>query len=306
MPDISDRLALVLPLTSENYDVSIPNGNFVKLEEAAAWALLCTSSTHPGSPGEGDLILETDTDKLMLRNGASWDHVGTALGGITLSSGKQLNYNASGATTVIAVKMASGSDLWASSRVGAETVSRFTINASGLMLWGDGSSAGDTNLYRTAANFLRTDDSFMALAYQESSLAVSVENTQNTAGTVTSGTYVATLTGGTTCGTTFIAPFSGKVLIHNTCESLNSGAGWTKCAIEVRTGGSIGSGTAVLTANDDDTNGTTGTNSVRCTVTKLITGLTPSATYNVRQLFKVQSGTGTFLRKQIVVEPKMI
>lgn len=306
MPNTSTRLALVLPFTSENYDVSIVNGNFTKLELAAAWALVCTSGTRPATPGEGDIILESDTDKVYIRQGAAWDQIGTANTGVAINTGKQLNVGGSASPFPVAIKTALSSDGALSLRVGAETASRMTISSDGQIFWGDGTNPQDTNLYRTAANFLRTDDAFMALGWQESSLAVTVNDVQVAVGTTTSGTYTATLTGGTTCSKTFIAPFSGKVLIHNTVESLNSGAGWTKTAIEVRTGAVIGSGTAVLTANDDDTNGTTGTNSVRCTVTKLLTGLTPGATYNVRQLFKVQSGTGTYLRKEIIVEPKMI
>lgn len=47
-------------------------------------------------------------------------------------------------------------------RVAAETSSRFVVEASGLHLWGPGGgSAGDTTLYRSAANTLKTDDSLV-------------------------------------------------------------------------------------------------------------------------------------------------
>ena len=287
--------------------MGITNANFLKLEDAPAWALLCTSASRPATPGNGDLILETDTNKLMLRSAGVWTHVGTAQAGFTIDATKQLNIGGSAVlTAAIAVKMAATSDYILDSRPGAEAASRFRIRASGQLEWGGGSVAADTFLYRTAADFLRTDSSFMAAGWADSSLAATVNNVQITTGTTTSGTYTPTLTSGTTCSLVFTAPSTGKVVIHNVLESLNSGTGWTKCTIEVRTGNVIGSGTAIVAANDDDSHGTTGNNSVRAGVTKLVSGLTPGTQYNVRQLFKIQSGTGTFLRKELIVEPKMI
>lgn len=35
----------------------------------------CTSSTRPGSPVEGMCIFETDTDRIMVYDGAAWDYV---------------------------------------------------------------------------------------------------------------------------------------------------------------------------------------------------------------------------------------
>lgn len=48
-------------------------------------------------------------------------------------------------------------------RVGAETYSRLLVDGSGKLTWGDGTGVGDTNLYRSAANSLRTDSRFQAL-----------------------------------------------------------------------------------------------------------------------------------------------
>ena len=39
-----------------------------------------------------------------------------------------------------------------------DTQNRLSVQASGEMTWGSGTAAGDTNLYRSAANTLRTDD----------------------------------------------------------------------------------------------------------------------------------------------------
>ena len=40
---------------------------------------------------------------------------------------------------------------------------RVNIDAGGTITWGSGAAAGDTNLYRSAANALKTDDSFQSL-----------------------------------------------------------------------------------------------------------------------------------------------
>ena len=45
-------------------------------------------------------------------------------------------------------------------RITADTNSRWLVNADGKQIWGTGATTGDTNLYRSAADTLTTDDSF--------------------------------------------------------------------------------------------------------------------------------------------------
>jgi hypothetical protein len=134
-------------------------------------------------------------------------------------------------------------------------------------------------------------------------------DSQLASGTTTSTTYTATLTGGTACGVTFVAPPSGMVTIFNTVERNNSAGGtYSICGVEVRTGGTIGSGTVVGTTL---LGGTTDDKSVfaldyigRNMVHHTITGLTPGNTYNARQLFRVSgASTGTFFRKELLALP---
>jgi hypothetical protein len=47
-----------------------------------------------------------------------------------------------------------------SARVTGDAVSRFIMQADGKITWGDGTNAGDTNLYRSAAGSLKTDGIF--------------------------------------------------------------------------------------------------------------------------------------------------
>lgn len=55
-------------------------------------------------------------------------------------------------------ELAVGTSTFLSSRITTDSQYRFLVDASGKMLWGSGSAGGDTNLYRSAANTLKTDD----------------------------------------------------------------------------------------------------------------------------------------------------
>lgn len=61
----------------------------------------------------------------------------------------------------------------------SDTVNRFSLETSGKLEWGDGATTRDTNLYRSSANTLKTDDSFSAVSY-------SVGATPGVSGTFTS------------------------------------------------------------------------------------------------------------------------
>jgi hypothetical protein len=51
-----------------------------------------------------------------------------------------------------------------SARLHSDTVSRIRIDAGGKITWGSGDASGDTNIYRSSANTLTTDDVFVATA----------------------------------------------------------------------------------------------------------------------------------------------
>ena len=126
---------------------------------------------------------------------------------------------------------------------------------------------------------------------------------QSTSGTTTSVTFTPTLTGGVAAGHTFVAPASGKVIIFNTCQIVNSGANNSRCGFFVRDGASVGAGTTVLASSDNRSILVGGTNEIRATIIHPLTGLTPGATYNVQQEFKVSAGTGTYSQKSLCVIP---
>ena len=47
-------------------------------------------------------------------------------------------------------------------KVCGDSNARITVDAGGKLTWGSGSATGDTTLYRSAANTLKTDDAFQA------------------------------------------------------------------------------------------------------------------------------------------------
>lgn len=71
--------------------------------------------------------------------------------------------------------------------VTGDTLSRYNIDNDGKTEWGDGSSARDTNLYRSAANTLKTDDSLIVSGYVTA-------NTLTAAATVSTPNSVITAT----------------------------------------------------------------------------------------------------------------
>lgn len=79
----------------------------------------------------------------------------TASGDVCIYNGQSLDHgqfpasNAVGAATTTDVMTA---------KVTGDTATRYVVNANGILEWGPGNAAVDTNLYRTAANKLATDD----------------------------------------------------------------------------------------------------------------------------------------------------
>lgn len=62
----------------------------------------------------------------------------------------------------------------------ADTQSRWSVDSSGVVLWGSGAAAGDTNLYREGANNLTTDDTFRIYRPATTDNALSIRVTGDT------------------------------------------------------------------------------------------------------------------------------
>jgi hypothetical protein len=154
VPDTpTTRLALYKSASdgSEDVDYTQDIGDNLDKIDLAVGALACTSSTRPSVPWNGQLIRETDTDRLWVSNGTSpasgsWSEIATP-GTTQLFTDGIGSVAASASTNAIAAY------------VTGDTANRFTIGGDGSLGWGSGSASTDTNLYRSAANVLKTDDS---------------------------------------------------------------------------------------------------------------------------------------------------
>lgn len=100
----------------------------------------------------------------------------------------------------------------------------------------------------------------------------------------------------------FTAPTTGRVVLHLAARLINTGTGGTLVCCETREGDTVGSGTVVDTVGDRGPSHY-GASFARLGATRLLTGLTPGASYNTRMLHKVTSGTGSVALRELVVVP---
>lgn len=110
-----------------------------------------TAANVTGSHTLPDGVLSTN---VMLLDGAqtvtatkTFQNCGVALVGTTSGTSSILNLTSDWAAGVMVAAQVSG-----------DSAGRFNLQADGKMLWGAGSGATDVNLYRSAADVLKTDD----------------------------------------------------------------------------------------------------------------------------------------------------
>lgn len=131
-------------------------------------------------------------------------------------------------------------------------------------------------------------------------------NLTTTVASQTSTSYTALLdTSSNSCGTSFIAPPSGAVEITWGGNYRNQTSGQlVYVGTAVKTGGTVGAGTLVSDVSDNETCRVTFSGSADGTMrSRVVTGLTAGDTYNVRQSWKVQSGTGDCTIPFVIVKP---
>lgn len=125
---------------------------------------------------------------------------------------------------------------------------------------------------------------------------------ENTAITGITGTSYAA---GTVCGTTFVAPTTGSVLIFwGAAVDHNTAGRATLVSIRVGTGSSIGAGTAVQLPDDAIAISNVGVNDLAPGCMHPLDGLVPGDTYNVQTQHRVTvGGNGTVSRRTITIQP---
>jgi hypothetical protein len=169
-------------------------------------------------------------------------------------------------------------------------------------------TSGDVTLFSALGNINLEPSSGSvnvkaAVAYGTAG-SVSKSNGVTTLFTNASTTY--TTTGGTVCGTSFVMPPSGKVMIHYMGRMKNSGAtASTYITIQVRTGSTVNAGTIVLAADDSQAIDHAGDTSDRNGGSYRFDG-TAGSTYNVALLHRVEATTGTYSERQVFVVPVLV
>lgn len=133
---------------------------------------------------------------------------------------------------------------------------------------------------------------------------------QSTSGNVTSTSYVAALSAGTTPQVVF-RTMTGRAIIHWGGYLVNGTSGaLAYMSFEVREGASEGAGTVVadLAASDAraviNRDNSAGSGDSQGGWSFLMDGLVPGDWYNVQGMYRVSAGTGTFVNRTIIVDPK--
>jgi hypothetical protein len=152
MSDVTSRVSLYKPAGGENVNVTTDlNNNLDKIDTNLNFRVVANATARNAiSPYWAGLnVRQTNDGTCWVSNGtapisASWDQIATANTYIT-------NLNVATPATG-----SSGFVL----RTQGEGADRIRMRGDGQLIFGDGTNAPDTNIYRASANTLRTDDSF--------------------------------------------------------------------------------------------------------------------------------------------------
>lgn len=106
------------------------------------------------------------------------------------------------------------------------------------------------------------------------------------------------------CGTAFMAPTTGRVLVILSGQIRNNAINTTRMAPVIREGPVIGSGAVIVPANDVNSITNQGNNAdILAAQVALIENLSPGEVYNARLEHRVSGGTGTLRNRRVVVIP---
>ncbi len=148
MSALTSRMSLYKPGSSENVNVTSDLNNNLDALDLNMNFRTCTSSTRPSTVWDGLSIHETDTNKCYFWNASP-----------ATSGWKELYSEASPFSTLNLTVAATGS-VAINEKVTGDSQNRFQVLGDGTLGWGSGSGAPDVNLYRSAADNLKTDDNF--------------------------------------------------------------------------------------------------------------------------------------------------
>lgn len=121
---------------------------------------------------------------------------------------------------------------------------------------------------------------------------------------ISSWTNTTAANGTPVVGVAFTAPTSGRVQVSMN-SALQSVSGQVFCGFIVRTGSTIGSGTTVISSeNEPNAKIGTSTGTVNAGCSQVVTGLTAGASYNACAVYwAAASATGSLFHRRIDVIP---
>jgi hypothetical protein len=114
--------------------------------------------------------------------------------------------------------------------------------------------------------------------------------------------------GSPVCGVAFVAPPSGRAAVHWAARMESNTGNGVLVSVEVRTGSTIGSGTVLSDYDPQDSHsieiGDLANGNLQAANFRLITGLTPGASYNARTMQRVTAGDADIFDRYIMVRPE--
>ena len=184
MSTLTTRWLMTKAASSENVDVTTHINNNLDLVDSYGGATTGTSASRPASTVNGRIWYTTDSTKLYVNTAASasaaaaWaDPVANALTQAT-TFGADITVNTG---AVNSLRSASTSNSFTGS-ISADTQKRFAVTAGGVINWGNGASAADTNLYRSTTDTLKTDDNLVVGAGLTAAGTVTASGAMNIGG----------------------------------------------------------------------------------------------------------------------------
>jgi hypothetical protein len=149
--------------------LSVGNGTAAVKGCVVSGGFISGSGGPGGTAGQKAIILGANVSSAFITTWIETDQFADAYAAddpmsvITNSGTNCLIWTNGAWRTAPTFRQVAGSNVALETRVFSESARRLAVLANGQMQWGDGTSAADTNLYRGAANRLKTDDAFWAV-----------------------------------------------------------------------------------------------------------------------------------------------
>lgn len=183
--NVMEDLALLGKLVTEVPDPTIPaNGKVILVYEnetartAASLTLVSGLTTWLDDEQRLDVYTDEGTPGWVSNYGVK--------GGIlSLPVGTKTGVGIPAPGSTFDVAVGTSTDFGMQLAVTGDGFKRWRVNAAGMLEWGPGNVATDVNLYRSAANTLRTDDSFVVMGDQTINQNLGVNGTSTLTGAVT-------------------------------------------------------------------------------------------------------------------------